>query len=522
MEIYKLTNETIDMLSDRLSELYLSNGSDRKEATRARLLLEEALLKYQNHFGPEIEVYFRIYHILAQTRFCVRLRAPSYDPFSLEENPMAFMIKSIRSSFEGNIPSWRYRNLENELVFSLRKKAKQDALTKLLIPVLGALVLGFAARLLLPHAGLTTFVNDYLEPLSNAYAGLFCVMAVVISLCGFILSIVNIGDMASVSAFGGHILRRFYLMTTAIIVFFTVPVLPFFDLSGSGNFTLAAKSIYDILISFIPSNFIAPFLNFNSLHIMIVGLMFGFSLLAMGQKGETLVRLFDECNMVAMLTNGFLDRFIGIYAGLKFFAIVTTSEIIRLAGTGKMLLSIICGELLIFVFYTIYASVKTKTPVKDYLHTMMPPFIVCLSSANLGTAYNTMLSAVQALGVDEDTFTISSSLGSVVFQPACTLVFVLSSLFMSASFGVEISLTWVLMCVILSIILIAAVPNIPGAAISVFTLLYSQLGLPAEALSLMIAINALLQFLTVAVDAWCLQSEIICIHHDRQQKQVNS
>ena len=516
MEIYKLTNETIDMLSDRLVELY--GDGNRKEATRARLLLEEALLKYQNHFGTEIELYFRTYRILSQTRFCVRLRAPSFDPFTLEGNPMAFMIRSIRDSFEGNMPSWRYRNMENELVFTLQDKARRDSLVRLTVPVVGSLLLGLLARTLLPREGLTTFVTNYLEPLANAYAGLFCVMAVIISLCSIILSIVNIGDMASVSAMGGRVLRRFYAMTTAIVVCLTLVILPFFDLSGTGSVTLAAKSIYDILIGFIPANLVAPFLNFNSVHIMIVGLMFGFSLLVMGQKGETLVRLFDECNMVAVLTNGFLNRFIGIYAGLKFFAIITTSEFQHIAGAGRMVLAILGGELLIFVFYLIYACAKTKMPVSKYLRAMMPAFIVSLSSANLGAAFSSLASALLDNGVDEDTYNISSALGSVVFQPACTLMFIFSSIFMSAAFGVEISLTWVLICILLSIILIAAVPNIPGAAVSVFTLLFTQLGLPADALALMIAIHALLQFPTVAVDVWCLQSEIFCINHDRQKR----
>ena len=61
-------------------------------------------------------------------------------------------------------------------------------------------------------------------------------------------------------------------------------------------------------------------------------------------------------------------------------------------------------------------------------------------------------------------------------------------------------------------------PNIPGASVSALTLLYAQLGLPAKALSLMIAINAALQFVTVAVDTWCLQSECICIDRTRKKK----
>lgn len=47
MEIYKLTNSTIDMLSGKVGEMYESAGCAKKEVLRAKLLLEETLLKYQ-------------------------------------------------------------------------------------------------------------------------------------------------------------------------------------------------------------------------------------------------------------------------------------------------------------------------------------------------------------------------------------------------------------------------------------------------------------------------------------------
>ena len=52
-------------------------------------------------------------------------------------------------------------------------------------------------------------------------------------------------------------------------------------------------------------------------------------------------------------------------------------------------------------------------------------------------------------------------------------------------------------------------PTIPGSAISGFTLMFAQLGLPKESLALIITLNALLDFFTVAVNGFCLQSEIM-------------
>ena len=520
METYKLNNETIDILSEKIEEVYSSVGSTKKETYRAKLLLEEALLKYQSRFGKEIEVYYRIVHIFSQTRFLVRLRSPSFDPFTLEENPMAFMIQSILSNFEGTMPSWKYRNLENEVVFTVKKKAKRSPLFKIGVFVAICTVLGIIARLLPWQDGVKVLVTNYMDPLTDAYAGVFCVMAVLLTFFAIALSIVHIGDLASVGSFGGTIMKRFYLLTLLLVVLLTLPTLPFFEISGLGTFSVAAKSIYDILISFVPVNIVAPFLNFNSVHIMIVGAMFGFSLLTMGQKGETMVKLFDECNLVAVITNNFLNRFIYIYVGFKLFSIITTSDFSQLVGAGKFVAFLLIAEALLMIFYTVYACIKSKMPLGKFIKVVLPSFMICLSSANFGAAFSSVYDSMFEAGVDGDTVNLSINLGSVVFQPGCALLLVFSSLFMACASGVEITVMFLVTAILLAVLLIASVPNIPGATIAVITLLFSQLGISdPSVLSLTIALSAILQFFTVAVDAWCLQSECICAYHSTHKKE---
>ena len=518
METIKLTNENIDILSEKVYKMYSDCQATKKDSIRARLLLEEVLIKYKNRFGEDIEIFYRSYKIFSQTRFVVRLRCPSFDPFTLEENPMAFMIESVRNSFEGTMPTWKYKNLENEIVFTVRKKAKLGGLSKIGIAVAVAIALAIPARLFLSVDVLKPFVTDYIDPISNAYAGLFCIMAVLLTFFAITLSIVRIGDMASAGAIGGRILRRFYAMSAIIVVILTFPILPFFQFGSSSSLSFAAKSIYDVLIGFIPSNIVSPFLNFNTMHIMIIGIMFGFSLLAMGQKGETTVKLFDECNLVSIYTNNFLNKVIYIFVGVKVFTLITTSDFTELKGAGKLVAILVLADIALLVFYTLYACLRCKIPIGKYIKNMIPHFVICISSANFGAAFSTIVDSLISFDSFGSVSQMAINLGSVVFRPSCTLVFIFSSLFMASAYGVEISIVWVITAVILSLLLVAAVPNIPGVSVSVITLLYAQLGLPAEAVALMIAINAPLQFLTVAVDTWCLAAECVVMTHKENKK----
>lgn len=513
MEYLKLSGETVDLLSDKIGEVYERAGQSRRDTLRARLLLEETLMKYRARFGDEAELSYREYQIFSQHRFAIRLRTPSFDPFTLEENPMAFMIESVMNSFEGSVPTWRYRNLENEIVFTVRSRAKLNSLVKIAIAAVTAIALGIAARLAFPAELVRSFVEAYLDPLANAYAGIFCVTATLLSFFAISLGIVRVGDLSAIGAASGRIFRRFYTMSALLVLLLTLPLLPLVRFGDSGNLSIAAKSVYDILISFVPSNIVAPFLNFNSVHLMLIGAMFGFALLSMGQKGDTAVKLFSELDLASVYINGFFNRFISVYVAMKLFGMITTSDGTMLAQAGRLAAMVLIGDALIFLFYLFYTCLRCHIPVRTYCSKMISSFIICLSSANLGAAFPTTVNAVSDLGFFDDVSYIAMNLGSVIFRPACTLLYVFSTLFLSQYYGMEISLVWLVTAILLSLLLVAAVPNAPGVSVAIITLLFSELGFPAEAVGMMIAINAPLQFVTVAVDTWCLAAEAVCISY---------
>ena len=60
------------------------------------------------------------------------------------------------------------------------------------------------------------------------------------------------------------------------------------------------------------------------------------------------------------------------------------------------------------------------------------------------------------------------------------------------------------MAVMTSVILAVAAPSIPGGAVSCFTALFVQLGLPMEAVALMVTLSVVLDFVTTAMNFFCL------------------
>lgn len=61
----------------------------------------------------------------------------------------------------------------------------------------------------------------------------------------------------------------------------------------------------------------------------------------------------------------------------------------------------------------------------------------------------------------------------------------------------------------ISVVLAIAVPPVPGAALTCYTILFMRLGIPTDAIAVVITLNVILEFVTTAVNIFCLQTELI-------------
>ncbi len=138
--------------------------------------------------------------------------------------------------------------------------------------------------------------------------------------------------------------------------------------------------------------------------------------------------------------------------------------------------------------------------------------MISLSSANVGAAFTTTIDTmIGPLGVDANFAPMAYNLGGILFRPGYCIVFTVCSLFTADLYGIEVTWAWLLAAFLLSFILSVATPPVLGGTTVCFSILFSQLGIRAEALSVIISVNAVLEFLTVAVNNYCLQSQVVLL-----------
>ena len=102
-------------------------------------------------------------------------------------------------------------------------------------------------------------------------------------------------------------------------------------------------------------------------------------------------------------------------------------------------------------------------------------------------------------------------LEQVLYMPSVAVAFVATCLCMAENFGTAITPAWLLTMIVVTALLSLAMPPIPGGALTCYTVMFTQLGIPGEALALAVAINSMIDFIATASNLTCLQVEVTTV-----------
>lgn len=508
---FQLTAEDIDRYVEQTGEMLTGEKLDAKDALRLQFILEETILKYRDALSEDAEASLRFSRFFGTFRISLKVKGESFDPFKEDDPSETSVMGSLLTNSGSLNRSWKYRGGANLVTFTATKKRRMSHLVTILLGITIGALAGLLITAVAPDTA-PVIAERFITPLTNAFTGLLCVMATVMCFGAIVLGIVRLGDISTFSNIGRRMIRSFLLVAFCLTLFNTAWMIPGMTFGNTSRIAIDFFDFFDIVIDFVPNNILSPILEFNSVHIIIIGVMFGITMLKMGQKADKLTEIFDEVNIVAILSNSYLNQFISIYVGMMVSGLIMSGQLAVIARFWKLLLIVVIGEAVILIAYTLVVCIRLKVSVRTYIHKLLPSFMISLSSANVGAAFTTTIDTmIGPLGVDANFAPMAYNLGGILFRPGYCIVFTACSLFTADLYGIEVTWAWLLAAFLLSFILSVATPPVLGGTTVCFSILFSQLGIRAEALSVIISVNAVLEFLTVAVNNYCLQSQVVLL-----------
>lgn len=511
---YSLTLESIDALCRDLEAFFEEKHAQKRESIRTRILAEDTLLKYRDHFGESARVELRTSNRPLRARVQVVVYCDRFNPF--EQSDEDEILSYVIASSEKKSPYWQYvrssveweSSVEgrNEIIFTVPRENKVSTPVKLLLCLGAGVLLAAAVRTLLPPESYQAFAEGFVLPTANAYTGLLGVMAILLLFLSVPLCIVQYGNAAEFQKMTRNLVGTYVLHNTVLILLvFGISVatlgLDHVDTAGSG----VIQSLYQVLLGFIPNSLFAPFLEFNCMQVMVIGALFGMAMLAMGSSNRTLVELFDKCNMVAVLTNSWLSQFVAPYAGVMIFYVILSSSASSLSRVAWLLVVVLGAGALLMLTLATAVSVRLRIPVLTVFKKVLPSFMINMSSASVSASFMIFFGELtNEFGVEPNYTGLSVNLGTIFFKPLYG-VFLASTGFLAAHLTHTLSLQMALQIVFLSLVLQATIPNVPGGATAVIVLMLDQMGLGSQFTDIFVSINILLQYLIVPVNIFCTQ-----------------
>jgi len=192
-----------------------------------------------------------------------------------------------------------------------------------------------------------------MKPLGDAFIKLISMIITLIIFCTVVTGIAGMQDMKKVGRVGGKALLYFELVSTlallmGLIVGNVVRPGSGFNVNAASLDAKAvadyagqakAQSVTDFLMHIIPTTVVDAFAKGDILEVLLVALLFGFALSAVGPRCKPLVDVFDALTHAVFGVVNILMRFapIGAFGAMAFtvgkYGIVALGPLVKLIGT---------------------------------------------------------------------------------------------------------------------------------------------------------------------------------------------
>ena len=393
-----------------------------------------------------------------------------------------------------------------------KKKKKLGLTSRIFIGLIGGLILGVILNLFVPHSYFrdTVLVEGIFYVIGNGFIRLMKMLVVPLVFCSLVCGSASIGDTKALGKVGGKTIA-FYLCTTALAVTVAITVATIvrpgigLDMSAiqKGDAVAAeSTSAVDTLLNIIPENPIGSLANGPLLQIILFALIVGVLLAKMGERAELISNLFSQCNDLMMeMTNmvmtlapiGVFCMIARTFANLGFDAFV---PLLKYMGSVVLGLGIQC-----FVVYmlllVVFARLNPFRFLKKFFPVMGFAFSTSTSNATIPMNIDTL---EEKIGVSRKISSFTIPLGATINMDGTSIMQGVAVVFAAQAYGIHLGLNGYLTVIATATLASIGTAGIPSVGLVTLSMVFTAVGLPVEAIMLIMGVDRILDMLRTAVN----------------------
>lgn len=349
--------------------------------------------------------------------------------------------------------------------------AKRDRTKYLYLAVIVAVGLGILVGLVAPDAAVE------LKPIGTGFVNLIKMMISPIIFCTIVLGVGSVRKAAKVGAVGGLALGYFLVMSTVALAIGLV-VGNILEPGSSLHITEATRaageaqagdseSTADFLLGIIPDTMVSSFTSGEVLQTLLIALLAGFALQALGSAGEPVLRGIGHLQRLVFRILAMIMWLAPVGAFGAMATVVGETGVDALKSLAVIMVGfyITCG---LFVFLILGAILRLVAGLNIFslLKYLGREFLLILSTSSSESALPRLIAKMEHLGVSKPVVGITVPTGYSFNLDGTAIYLTMSSLFIANATGDPLSISEQISLLVFMVIASKGAAGVTGAGLA--------------------------------------------------------
>ncbi|MGQ4713109.1 cation:dicarboxylate symporter family transporter [Streptomyces anulatus] len=351
--------------------------------------------------------------------------------------------------------------------------AKQrDRTHYLYIAVIAAVALGILVGFAAPGVAVE------LKPIGAGFVNLIKMMISPIIFCTIVLGVGSVRKAAKVGAVGGLALGYFLVMSTVALAIgllvgnvlepgSTLHITEQARAAGEAQASGASESTVDFLLGIIPTTIVSAFTAGEVLQTLLVALLAGFALQAMGSAGEPIIRGITHIQRLVFRILAMIMWAAPVGAFGAIAAVVGETGLDALKSLAIIMIGfyVTCA---LFVFVVLGAILRLVAAVNLFslLKYLGREFLLILSTSSSESALPRLIAKMEHLGVSKPVVGITVPTGYSFNLDGTAIYLTMSSLFIANAMGDPLSASEQISLLVFMVIASKGAAGVTGAGLA--------------------------------------------------------
>ncbi|MBZ7988069.1 cation:dicarboxylate symporter family transporter [Campylobacter canadensis] len=366
--------------------------------------------------------------------------------------------------------------------------------TRMMVALVIGLLFGFLAQLSAAFPDKSTDVlwleqvRIWLAFVVSIFVSLLKLMIVPIVFFGISSSLLNIDNKIKIKS----LLARsvFWLIFTSVIASLIGVFLGYIFNLGASELVESTKSLKEsrtlsaILLGLMPQNILKAMSENNIVGVILVAFLFSMAARKLALK-EEFKEAFNTYKTLILFINKIIMSVVNSIITIMPYVIVAMIANVLIANGFNaikqaglfIILTYVAGILMLFV-YAILLLLHGLNPISFYKRVFPNLLIAFTSRSSAGVLPITISTLQKKLGVSENTANFTAGLGATIGMCGCAGYYVgLVAIYLLNSVNIPLSISYVILIAIITIIGSLSIAGIPGIAIVAASIMITGLGL---------------------------------------------